>query len=195
MRRAARMVLMLCAGAAGTVLAVLVGVAVAKSFTLQVTKNAKVTNFDSSSPHTTKFESIVTARGGSAVYMLSGDSRSHPKCTQSNGCFGFWPPVTTSSGKMLTKGPGVKGKLTTWKRDGFTQLVLAGHPLYFFSGDGRKKRVATGQQIASFHGTWHVLATAAGTTSTGSTGTGGTTTGAPPYTPPMTASTPTIPYP
>jgi predicted lipoprotein with Yx(FWY)xxD motif len=193
MRRAARMVLMLLAGTTGAGLAVLVGVAVAKSFTLSVTKNAKVTNFMSSQPHTTKSESIVTALGGSAVYTLSGDSKSHPKCVASNGCFAIWPPVTIAAGKKATKAPGVKGKLTTWKRNGFTQLVLAGHPLYFFAGDGTKKRVATGQAIMTFGGTWHVVAVDPATAKTVSTSGPAPTTPTYPTTP-TTPTTPTPPY-
>ncbi len=193
MRRAVRMVLMLGAGAAGAALAVLVGVAIAKSFTLAVTKNATVTNFLSQGAHTTKSDSIVTARGGFAVYTLTGDSKSHPKCTARNGCYAFWAPAKIGGGKNPTKANGIKGKLTTWKHNGFTQLLLAGHPLYFFSGDHSKAH-ATGEAIKSFGGVWHVIVTKVGSSTPGSPG---TTPTMPTYptTPAPTTTTPTTPYP
>src|SRR5271166_3509005 len=102
----------------------LVGAALANTFTLQVAKQAKVTNATGS----TSSENIVVNSRGKAVYYLSGDTKSHPKCTKTNHCFHFWPPVTVSSSKA-TKASGVSGTLSVWHRDGFSQVVLAGHPL------------------------------------------------------------------
>jgi predicted lipoprotein with Yx(FWY)xxD motif len=179
------MVLMLCTGAAGAGLAVLVGVAVAQSFTLNVAKTATVTNANTQQ---SKVEAIAV-RKGFAVYMLSGDSKSHPKCRVDNGCFGVWPPVKLSSAKNLSKAAGIKGKLGTWKRNGFIQLTLGGHPLYRYGGDGNRKNIATGEAINSFRGIWHVVLGAAGgsggTTTTVTTGTTPTTT----YTYPTTTYT------
>ena len=132
-------------------MAALVGVALAKTLTLQVAKNAKVTN----QTGTTKTESIVATSRGFAAYDLTGDSKSHPECTKANGCFSFWHPITVASAKKLSKASGIKGKLGTWHRNGFVQVTLGGHPLYTFFLD-TKKRVATGEGIKSFGGTWHV---------------------------------------
>lgn len=129
------------------------GIALAKSLTLQVAKNATVTNFNT---HASKHESIVVSRSF-AVYWLSGDSKAHPECVKANGCFKFWPPLTVASAGKLSKAPGIKGKLSTWHRNGFTQVVLGGHPLYFFSFD-KQPRHATGESVHSFGGTWHVIA-------------------------------------
>ena len=68
--------------ATGFVTAALLGVAVARTFTLQVGKNVQV-----GSSH----ENVVTA-GGHAVYTLSGDSKQHAKCAKT--CFPFWPRNT-----------------------------------------------------------------------------------------------------
>ena len=113
---------------------------------------------------------IVVNSKGRAVYTLSGDTTKHPKCTKASGCFGFWPPVTVSSAKGLSKAAGVKGKLGTFKRNGIIQVTLGGHPLYTFAND-RKKANATGQSLHSFGGIWHVVKdpAAGGTSSTGST--------------------------
>lgn len=162
--------------------AVLAGAAIAKSFTLNTASDAAVTNFNT---HVTTHENILVALSHRhAVYSLSGDSKSHPECVKSNGCFGFWPPLTVSSPGKLSKAPGIKGKLSIWKRDGFDQVVLNGHPLYFFSQDS-KAHDATGQDIKSFGGTWSVRkadASSGGSTSgTTSTMTTSTTTNCVPY--------------
>jgi predicted lipoprotein with Yx(FWY)xxD motif len=117
-----------------------------------------------------------------AVYTLSGDSARHPECTQANGCFTFWPPVKVASAKSVSRAAGVKGRLGTWRRDGFLQLTLNGHPLYTFSQD-RQKDHATGEGLHTFGGTWHV--SRAGGASTGSTGSQSQ--------PPMTTGTTTTP--
>jgi predicted lipoprotein with Yx(FWY)xxD motif len=159
---------------AGFATAALVGVAIARTFTLKVVKNAQVTNQAGS----TMSENIVGNSHGFALYELTGDSRAHPECTKAKGCFSFWPPLTVASRKNLSKASGISGKLGVWRRNGFLQVTLAGHPLYRYSGDARKD-AATGEGIQSFGGTWHVVkaAAAAGaqTTSGGMTGTMTTT--------------------
>jgi predicted lipoprotein with Yx(FWY)xxD motif len=142
----------------------LTGVALAKTFTLQEAKNATV-----SSQSKTIHENIVVNSAGRAVYWLSGDSKSHPECTKASGCFSIWPPVKVASTRSLSKGPGVSGTLGTWKRNGFIQVTLSGHPLYTYLGDTSKDK-ATGQGVKSFGGTWSVVKAA--TSSTGSSGSG-----------------------
>jgi len=140
------------AGLAGAAVLAMAGMAIAKSFTLNVAKNATVTNMTA---HKTKHESIIVNGKGFAVYWLTGDSKTHPECTKANSCFSVWPPVSAASAKSLTKAAGIKGKLTAWARNGFNQAVLAGHPLYTFAPDS-KKDDATGEGIVGFGGTWHV---------------------------------------
>jgi predicted lipoprotein with Yx(FWY)xxD motif len=102
-----------------------------------------------------KHMSIAVNSHGVAVYTLSDDTTKHMACTKSNGCFSAWPPVTVKG--HATKAAGVKGKLGTFKRDGFTQVTLNGHPLYTFAGDGNRAGVANGNGLRSFGGTWHVV--------------------------------------
>jgi predicted lipoprotein with Yx(FWY)xxD motif len=140
---------------------------------LKVAKNAPVTNVGT---HMTKHENIAVNSHGSAVYLLTGDSKRHPKCVKANGCLNIWKPVKVSSKKKLAKAPGIHGKLGIWKRNGISQVTLAGHPLYTFVLD-HQKRAATGEGINSFGGTWHVIKTSGGSSGGGgSTTTGGTTT-------------------
>jgi predicted lipoprotein with Yx(FWY)xxD motif len=165
------------AALAGFATAVLIGVALARTFTLQVATNAKVTNQAGASSS----ESIVVNSSGRAVYELTGDSIHHPECTKASGCFSVWPPITVSSSRKLSKAPGIKGRIGTWHRDGFRQVTLGGHPLYRFAPDSQRAH-ATGEGIHSFGGTWHVIRTAS---SSGSTTTTTTTTST------MTTTTPT----
>ena len=174
-----RYIAAVAAALAGLASAALVGLAVAKTLTLQVAKGASVTNTSGS----TKTENIVINAKGRAVYTLSGDTTKHPKCTKANGCFAFWPPVTVSSAKSLSKAAGVNGKLGIFKRNGVMQVTLAGHPLYTFAND-RKRANATGEGINGFGGIWHVVkAATAGSTSnsTGTTMSTTTTTSTSPY--------------
>jgi predicted lipoprotein with Yx(FWY)xxD motif len=140
---------------------------VAKTFTLHVAKHAAVTNQSSKTVH----ENIVVNSGSMAVYVLSGDSKAHPKCTLSGGCFAFWPPVKVASKSSLSKGPGVPGRLGIWRRNGFNQVTLNGHPLYTYVGDTAKNQ-ANGQGVMSFGGTWSVVKVKTTTSGSGSTGSG-----------------------
>jgi predicted lipoprotein with Yx(FWY)xxD motif len=146
-----RAVAAILAGAVGVGAALLVSIAVARAFTLQVARNARVVN-----PMTgvVKHESIaVWSKTGHAVYTLTGDTTGHLECTSAL-CLSIWPPVRVPSTKV-SKAPGIPGKLGTFKRKGFRQLTLNGHPLYEFSGDSQKA-AANGEGIMSFGGTWHV---------------------------------------
>jgi predicted lipoprotein with Yx(FWY)xxD motif len=181
------------AALAGFAVALAGGIAGANSFTLQLAKNAKVTNQSGM----TKSESIAVTPHGFAVYTLSGDSAAHPKCTSANGCFGFWPPVKVKSAHGLTKPPGIKGRLGTWHRQGFLQLTLSGHPLYTFSADTQKDH-ATGEGVHGFGGIWHPVSEGSSGSSSGSGGmtttTGGTTTGSGTGTGTTTTTCTTPPY-
>jgi predicted lipoprotein with Yx(FWY)xxD motif len=142
--RPRRTVLSLVIAVIGFTTAMLVGIAIAKSFTLKVEKNAKVTNQSA----VTKRETIVTFHGF-AVYTLSGETSHHLKCTSAT-CLQVWPPVKVSSGRGLSKAPGIKGKLGVLHRMGFNQVTLNGHPLYKFASDS-SNGAATGEGLANFH--------------------------------------------
>jgi hypothetical protein len=77
----------------------------------------------------------------------------------SGPCAQVWPPLTTN-GKP-TAGSGVTAsKLTTVTRsDGSTQVVYAGHPLYYVVGD-TSAGATNGQGINNFGGLWWLLSPA-----------------------------------
>jgi predicted lipoprotein with Yx(FWY)xxD motif len=142
--------------------AAMISSALARTLTLQIAKGAKVTD----TTGTTKLENIVVNSHGFAVYTLSGDRKSHPECIKSNGCLAVWPPVTVASAKKLSRASGIHGKLGTWRRNGFIQVTLGGHPLYTFSADTRHH--AIGEGIVRFGGTWHVVKPSSSSSSTSS---------------------------
>ena len=174
--RPRRLAVILVTAFAGIATAAVVSVAVAKTFTLEVAKNATVTNITATGAMS-KTESIAVNSRGRAVYTLSGETKTHAKCT-SSACLGIWPPVTVPSGKKPTAQAGIKGKLGVWHRKGFNQVTVNGHPLYTFSQD-TKKDAANGDGIVHFGGTWHVVKTSA-SKKTASTNTGTGTTPMPP---------------
>ncbi len=144
--------MLVTAVSAGFAVAGIVGAAVVHKPTLQVARHASVTD----QAQKTTMESIVVNGRGRAVYRLSGDSARHPKCTQANSCFQFWPPVKVAAVHSLHQAAGIAGQLGTWHRDGFLQVTLNGHPLYTFFRD-RHPHAATGEAVMSFNGIWHVV--------------------------------------
>jgi predicted lipoprotein with Yx(FWY)xxD motif len=116
---------------------------------------------------------LLVTSSGRAIYLLSGDSVSHPKC-KSSACLGSWPAVTTKVAKPVL-GKGIKGKLTVWTHGKVHQLVLNGHPLYTFIEDSSADSAA-GQGQKSFGGTWALMtasATAYSSSSSGGSGSSG----------------------
>lgn len=96
---------------------------------------------------------VLVTSSGRPVYMLTGDSATHPKCTGAS-CMAVWPPATTKATRV-TAAKGVSGKLTVWHHMKINQLVFNGHPLYMFASDSAGR--AAGDGIKSFGGTWWVL--------------------------------------
>jgi predicted lipoprotein with Yx(FWY)xxD motif len=168
---------LLIAGIAGLALAALAAVAVAATHTLNVGKNAKVVNFNT---RAVTHENIVVDSRFRALYYLTGDSKKHPECL-SAACRAIWPPAKVRSTKGLSKAAGIKGRLGTWRHNGFIQLTLGGRPLYRYFQDGNQKKVANGEDIHSFGGTWHVIKVGSSTSTTMSAPTSTTTPSYPSY--------------
>jgi predicted lipoprotein with Yx(FWY)xxD motif len=135
--------------AAALVVLSMTAFATAKSATLSAT------TVHLNGPSGQRTEPIAVNSKGLSVYWLSPETTHHLLCTSST-CLSFWPPVKVSSGAKL-KAAGVKGKLGTLHRHGFTQLTLNGHPVYTFAEDKGKRGVAVGDGVKAFGGTWHVF--------------------------------------
>jgi predicted lipoprotein with Yx(FWY)xxD motif len=91
---------------------------------------------------------------GYALYLFGADRGTRSACY--GACAKAWPPFLTS-GKPVA-GPGVQARLlgTTLRRDGRLQVTYAGHPLYFYEGDGKGQIKC--QNVSNFGGLWLVVA-------------------------------------
>jgi predicted lipoprotein with Yx(FWY)xxD motif len=175
-------------GACVALVAIGTAIAVASSATLRVKKNVHVTNAPTASfavKAVNTHEAVAVGATGYAVYTFQGETTHHLICKKTNSaatnCWAFWPPVSVSSARGLSKQAGIKGKLGTFRNHGTLQLTLGGQPLYYFTPDlqsGNKGR-ATGDELKSYGSIWHIVkAHVGGTTGSGSPGTGGS--GSPP---------------
>jgi predicted lipoprotein with Yx(FWY)xxD motif len=157
--------------AASIIVIALASIAVAKSFTLKVTKNVHVTNTPTKAfavkPVNTH-EAVAVGPSGFPVYTFQGETTHHIICkkttSSSTNCWAFWPPVSPSGSGAPSKAPGIKGKLGTFKNHGVTQLTLNGQPLYYFTPDiqGKNKHQATGDELKTFGSIWHIVKASGG---------------------------------
>lgn len=70
---------------------------------------------------------------GRTVYLWDGDHGATSAC--SGACASVWPPVTASGNPSVGDGLTAADLTTVRRADGRTQLVYAGHPLYYYAGD------------------------------------------------------------
>ena len=166
-RHPRRSAVMLLGAAAGIAVLVVASIAVAKSFTLKVTKNVHVTNASTSQfavKAVDTHENVAVGPSGYAVYTFQGETTHHLICkkttSQSTNCWAFWPPVSPSGSGAVSKQSGINGKLGTFKNHGVTQLTLNGQPLYYFTPDlssKNPKSQANGDELKTFGSIWHIV--------------------------------------
>jgi predicted lipoprotein with Yx(FWY)xxD motif len=93
---------------------------------------------------------VLVNPDGMTLYAFTPDTATTSACT--GACADAWPPATTIS--ATPKGDAVTGAITVIKRDdGTSQVVVAGHPLYGYSGDAAAGDT-TGQGSG---GKWYVV--------------------------------------
>ena len=126
------------------------GASTARPASAAVIKVSKV-QVQSGTSH--KSHKVLVTSSGMPIYLLTGDSKSHPECTGSQ-CLSAWPAVTSKS-KKPTLGKGVTGKVAIWHHKGINQVTLNGHPLYTYAADSAGS--ASGQGLKSFGGTWWLM--------------------------------------
>jgi predicted lipoprotein with Yx(FWY)xxD motif len=164
---------MLLGAAAGIAVLVVASIAVAKSFTLKVTKNVHVTNapLQGKAPiakAVNTHEAVASGPSGFAVYTFQGETTHHLICkktsSSSTNCWAFWPPVSPSGSGAVSKQSGINGKLGTFKNHGTTQLTLNGQPLYYFTPDiqAKNKHQALGDELKTFGSIWHIVKASGG---------------------------------
>jgi predicted lipoprotein with Yx(FWY)xxD motif len=118
---------------------------------------------------------VLVGPNGHTLYLFEKDTG--PMSTCSGECAHDWPPLTTT-GKP-SAGSGVDtAKLSTTKRsDGKSQVVYAGHPVYFYEADA-KAGDTNGQGLNAFGANWYVLSSSGSAMKTsGSSGGGSSTSG------------------
>ncbi len=96
---------------------------------------------------------LVDSRGMTLYLFEKDDAADESYC--SGACAKEWPPLTTNGAPQA--GPGVSGKLTTFKRDdGTTQVAYDGHPLYYFAQDASPGDV-NGNGSTAFGAEWYAI--------------------------------------
>jgi predicted lipoprotein with Yx(FWY)xxD motif len=170
-RHPRRSAVILLSAVAGIAVLVVAGMAVAKSFTLKVSKGVHVTNTPTKAfrvKAVDTHEAVAVGPSGYAVYTFQGETTHHLICKKTNSaktnCWAFWPPVSPSGSGAVSKQSGIKGKLGTFKNHGTTQLTLNGQPLYYFTPDiqGGNKHQATGDELKTFGSIWHIVKASGG---------------------------------
>ena len=88
-----------------------------------------------------------------ALYAFTADTSTRSNC--SGACARAWPPYYAAG--TLRAGAGVKRSLigTIRRADGRRQVTYAGHPLYYYVGDGKGRVLC--QNVNEFGGDWLVV--------------------------------------
>ena len=104
----------------------------------------------------TRLGQVLVGPDGRTLYLFAADKGTRSVCV-SSACVQAWPPLLTKGAPQA--GPGVDATLlgTTARADGTTEVTYAGHPLYYFIGDGKAGDV-TGQAVVGFGGPWYAVA-------------------------------------
>lgn len=96
--------------------------------------------------------SVLTNSRGFTLYWFAPDTQDKSTCYGT--CAVYWPPVIGDP----IPGPGVTGKLGTFKRSGgATQVTYDHHPLYTYVGDSAPGQ-ANGNNINLNGGLWYEMA-------------------------------------
>jgi predicted lipoprotein with Yx(FWY)xxD motif len=170
-RHPRRSAVILLSAVAGLAVLAVASIAVAKGFTLKVTKNVHVTNTPTKQFRVKAVDthvSVASGPSGFPVYTFQGEKTNHLICkktnSQSTNCWAFWPPVSPSGSGAVSKQSGINGKLGTFKNHGVTQLTLNGQPLYYFTPDiqAKNKHQALGDELKTFGSIWHIVKASGG---------------------------------
>jgi predicted lipoprotein with Yx(FWY)xxD motif len=103
----------------------------------------------------TALGSVLVDVRGRTLYLFEKDRNGVSACD--TACMKYWPALT-SRGKPRA-GSGVHQSLLRMSalRNGRSQVIYAGHPLYTFAGDKRPGQT-TGEDLTNFGGGWYALA-------------------------------------
>jgi predicted lipoprotein with Yx(FWY)xxD motif len=103
---------------------------------------------------TTSSGTVLTDSQGHTLYVLSVEQNGQDACTTQPGCSLMWPALSPPGSGTPVPGRGVSGALgVTTAADGSAEVTYNGWPLHRFSDDPAGQ--VTGQDIASYGGTWY----------------------------------------
>jgi predicted lipoprotein with Yx(FWY)xxD motif len=101
-----------------------------------------------------KLGQILVDGKGVTLYLFVADTGTSSTCY--SACAQIWPPVLTTGAPQAGTGASASLLGTTTRTDGKTEVIYAGHPLYYFVQD-KQPGDATGQGVNGFGGLWWVL--------------------------------------
>lgn len=102
----------------------------------------------------TKVGMVLVDSNGMTLYDFHKDKGTMSSCY--GACEQAWPPVTTEGKPTVGNGASASKLSITKRKDGTTQVVYAGHPLYTFVED-KKPGEATGNDTSAFGAQWYAL--------------------------------------
>jgi predicted lipoprotein with Yx(FWY)xxD motif len=102
----------------------------------------------------TRLGLVLVGPSGLTLYMFTRDRGGVSSCY--GGCASIWPALVSSGTPRA--GPGVRSSLlhSTRRRGGALQVSYAGHPLYYYAGDGTPGQTS-GEGLDQFGGLWWAL--------------------------------------
>jgi len=101
---------------------------------------------------------ILIDSHGRALYLFEKDSGPTSTCYQA--CARVWPPFTTSGKPKAGRGASASQLATTHRKDGKTQALYHGHPLYYYAPDAHQPGTTKGEGLKQFGAEWYVLSPA-----------------------------------
>lgn len=97
---------------------------------------------------------ILVDAKGRTLYLFEKDESDESYCNGS--CASSWPPYTTNGEPQAGSGADASKLDTLTRDDGSTQVIYAGHPLYYYSGD-KKPGDTNGNELDQFGAEWYAL--------------------------------------
>ncbi len=118
----------------------------------------------------TDLGNVLVGPNGRTVYLFEKDKSGTSACT--GGCAAAWPPLTATGKPSAGSGVDAAMLSVTKRPDGKSQVVYAGHPLYYYASD-TKAGDTTGQQVDAFGAEWYVVSATGGKVEKSSDSAGG----------------------
>ncbi|MEV7772947.1 hypothetical protein [Kitasatospora sp. NPDC086791] len=104
-----------------------------------------------------KYQNFLVDARGKSLYLFEADTSSASTCY--DACATAWPPALTTGAPTATNGVDQAKLTTSTRKDGTTQIVYNGHPLYYFEGDTAQGDT-NGEESNAFGATWYLINTA-----------------------------------